>query len=186
MALPMKTVERLADVEESKGTTEVSPITTTIRSGAIPSSSATIWVKTVRAPCPMSEVPERTDALPSWWSLTSANEAEAVEELFRPSEIPRPWLGPSGVSQAMAAAAFSRASRQLPSAPVSLGMNFSSLSGTLRRRISTRSRPRRSAASLSCDSTAQEACGVPKPRNAVLGVVCESRARETTLAFCAR
>ena len=33
------------------------------------------------------------------------------------------------------------------------------------------------AASLSCDSTAHDACGVPNPRNAVLGVVCDSSAR---------
>ena len=33
MALPMNTVERLAEVDESNGTTEVSPITITTRSG---------------------------------------------------------------------------------------------------------------------------------------------------------
>ena len=64
-AFPMKTVERLADVEESNGTTEVSPMIMAIRSGAMPNSWAAICVKTVRAPCPISEVPERIDALPS-------------------------------------------------------------------------------------------------------------------------
>ena len=61
----MKTVERLADVEESNGTTEVSPITMAMRSGAMPSSSAAICFSTVRAPWPMSDVPDRIEALPS-------------------------------------------------------------------------------------------------------------------------
>ena len=65
IAFPMKTVERLADVEESNGATEVSPITRAIRSGGMPSSSAAICLSTVRAPWPMSDVPERIDALPS-------------------------------------------------------------------------------------------------------------------------
>ena len=43
-ALPMNTVERLADVDESNGTTDVSPITMAMRSGARPSSCAAICI----------------------------------------------------------------------------------------------------------------------------------------------
>ena len=42
--------------------------------------------------------------------------------------------------------------------------------------------PSVAAASFNCDSTAQEACGVPNPRKAVLGVVCDSSARATIRA----
>ena len=49
-AFPMKTVDRLADVDESNGTTDVSPITMAMRSGSTPSSCAAICISTVRAP----------------------------------------------------------------------------------------------------------------------------------------
>ena len=65
MALPMNTVDRLADVEESKGTTEVSPMTIATFSGSMPSDSAATWQKTVRAPWPMSDVPDSSVRLPS-------------------------------------------------------------------------------------------------------------------------
>ena len=61
----MNTVERLAEVDESYGTIAVSPIVITTRSGLTPSSLPAIWASTVRAPCPMSEVPESTDTLAS-------------------------------------------------------------------------------------------------------------------------
>jgi hypothetical protein len=85
----------------------------------------------------------------------------------------------------MAAVAFRNAEAQSPSDGVSLGMNASPFAGRLRSRISTGSIPRIFAASFSCDSTAQDACGVPKPRNAVVGVVCDSSARAITRAFLA-
>ncbi len=53
----MRTVERLAEVCWSYGTTAVSPITTVIQSIGAPSSCAAIWANTVRAPWPMSDVP---------------------------------------------------------------------------------------------------------------------------------
>ena len=56
-ALPISTVERLAEVCWSYGTTAVSPMTTVTQSSGAPSSSAAIWAKTVRAPWPMSDVP---------------------------------------------------------------------------------------------------------------------------------
>ncbi len=43
----------------------MSPITSVMRSSGTPSSSAAIWVKTVRAPCPMSDVPAVMTMLPS-------------------------------------------------------------------------------------------------------------------------
>ena len=64
-----------------------------------------------------------------------------------------------------------------PSAGVSFGLKASPFAGRLRRRISTGSMPSAAAASFSCDSTAHDACGVPNPLNAVLGVVCDSSAR---------
>jgi hypothetical protein len=65
MALPMNTVDRLADVDESYGTTAVSPITTAMVERSMPSSCAAICANTVRAPCPMSDVPDMIDTLPS-------------------------------------------------------------------------------------------------------------------------
>ena len=177
MALPMNTVDRLADVEESNGTTAVSPMVRTMRSGLTPSSRPAICAKTVRAPCPMSDVAENTETLPSNSSRTMASDADAVEELFKPSEIPRPRPGPSGACQSIDRSAAASAAPQSPSAGVSPGMNASPLRGRLRRRISTASMPRMRAASFNCDSTAHDAWGVPNPRKAVLGVVCDSRAR---------
>ncbi len=178
----MNTVERLADVEESNGTTAVSPMVRTMRSGLTPSSRPAICAKTVRAPCPMSEVAENTETLPSNKRRTIAREADAVEELFRPSEIPRPRPGARGACQPIARSAAASAAPQSPSAGVSPGMNASPFCGRFRRRISTASMPRIRAASFSCDSTAHDACGVPNPRNAVLGVVCDSSARAWTAA----
>jgi hypothetical protein len=109
-----------------------------------------------------------------------------VDELFNPSEIPRPRFFGSGFFQSSASAARRIASSQSPSAGVSFGMNASPFLGTFCSRISTGSIPSRRAASVICDSTAQDACGVPNPRNAVVGVVCESSARARTRAFGVR
>ncbi len=123
----MNTVDRLAEVDESNGTTDVSPITIAMRSGARPSSCAAICIITVRAPWPMSDVPHRTDALPSKCSRTIATERDAVEELFKPREMPRPRLGASGAFQSIAAAALASAMFHSPSAGVSLGLKASPL-----------------------------------------------------------
>ena len=56
-ALPIRTVDRLADVCWSYGTIAVSPMTTVTQSSGAPSSCAAIWAKIVRAPWPMSDVP---------------------------------------------------------------------------------------------------------------------------------
>ena len=56
-ALPMRTVEREADVCWSYGTIAVSPMTTVTHSSGAPSSCAATCASTVRAPCPMSDVP---------------------------------------------------------------------------------------------------------------------------------
>ena len=179
----MNTVDRLAEVEVSNGTIAVSPMTMCTRSAVIPNSSAATCASTVRAPCPMSDVAEKTVALPSKCSRTSENEADAVDEALMPSETPRPRSGPTGPVHPIAPAALASAVFQSPSHGVSFGTNGCPLTGRLRRRISTRSIPRISAASFNCDSTAQDACGVPKPRNAVLGVVCDRIARAMTRAL---
>ena len=57
MAVPMNTVDRLADVCRSNGTTDVSPITTDTSDKGTPSALAANWAKMVRAPWPMSDVP---------------------------------------------------------------------------------------------------------------------------------
>ena len=64
-ALPISTVDRLADVCWSYGTIAVSPMTTVTQSSGAPSSWAAICAKTVRAPWPMSDVPAKTITLPS-------------------------------------------------------------------------------------------------------------------------
>jgi hypothetical protein len=51
----------------------------------------------------MSDVPQRTDALPSKCRRTMATERDAVDELFNPSEMPRPRFGASGAVQSIAA-----------------------------------------------------------------------------------
>ena len=48
----------------------VSPITTVTQSSGAPSSWAAICANTVRAPCPMSDVPAKTMTLPSPRSRT--------------------------------------------------------------------------------------------------------------------
>src|SRR4051794_28566156 len=115
-----------------------------------------------------------------------AYEEDAVDELLRPSEMPRPRLRGSGSDHPTAFDADTSAASQSPSDGVSPGTNASPRRATLRRRISNGSSPSAAAAALSCDSTAHDACGVPKPRNAVLGVVCDNSARATTLAFGVR
>ena len=49
-ALVVMTVDRLADVCRSKGTTAVSPMTTDTLCNGAPSASAASWAKIVRAP----------------------------------------------------------------------------------------------------------------------------------------
>ena len=169
--LPIRTVERLADVCWSYGTIAVSPMTTVTQSSGAPSSCAAIWAKTVRAPWPMSEVPARTTTLPSPRSRTVEYERPVVGPDLMPTARPRPWPGGRGVSQPMSSAARSTACRQSPSAGVSNGMNASPFFARLRRRISRRSIPIARAASSRFDSTAQFTCGLPKPRNAVDGTV---------------
>ena len=95
-----------------------------------------------------------------------------------PHAMPRPRPGGSGVPQPIAAAAL-----RTDLLPVAVGRDIAGherarpMAARLRSRIDRPSRPRRRAASSSCDSTAQLICGVPKPRNAQLGVVCERIAR---------
>ena len=89
-AVPMKTVDRLADVCMSYGAAEVSPIITFTRSISTPSSWPAICASRVRAPCPMSEVPAMTVTDPSWRSRTIAYEAPVVADDLIPTANPRP------------------------------------------------------------------------------------------------
>ena len=79
----------------------------------------------------------------------------------------------------MSAAARSRVSTQRPSAGVSPGMNACPGAARLRRRSSTGSIRSARAASSMFDSVAQICCGLPKPRNAVDGTVCDRTLRAT-------
>ena len=96
-----------------------------------------------------------------------------------PTAMPRPRSGGSGVPQPISSAAFSRLWCHSPSAAAadSPRTNASPLATRLRRRISSPSRPSRRAPASSWDSSAQATCGLPKPRNAVLGVVLVMTAR---------
>ena len=64
-----------------------------------------------------------------------------------------------------------------PSAGVSPGMNASPGRARFRSRSSSGSMPSARAASSMFDSTAQICCGLPKPRNAVEGTVCDRTLR---------
>ncbi len=66
----MSTVRRDAEVCWSYGTIAVSPITTVTQSSGAPSSCAATCASTVRAPCPMSDVPAYTTTDPSTSSRT--------------------------------------------------------------------------------------------------------------------
>ena len=77
----------------------------------------------------MSDVPHRTDALPSKCRRTIATDRDAVDELFNPSEMPRPRFGASGAFQSIAPAAFASAVFHSPSAGVSFGLNASPFAG---------------------------------------------------------
>ena len=105
-----------------------------------------------------------------------------VAEDLMATPIPRPRPGGSGSPQPMASAALRTDSCQSPSAGLSPGTTSSPRPARLRSRISSRSMPSRRAASSICDSTAQATCGVPNPRNAVAGGVCDSRPRTCTRA----
>ena len=173
----MRTDDRLADVCWSYGTTAVSPMTTVTQSSGAPSSSAAIWPKIVRAPWPMSDVPAYTTTLPSTRSRTVEYESPVVGPDFRPTAIPRPRPGVAGVRHSIISAARSTACAQSPSAGVSLGMNGSPGRARFRSRRSSGSMPRMPAASFMFDSIAQICCGLPKPRKAVDGTVCDRTLR---------
>ena len=173
----MITDDRLAEVCWSYGTTAVSPITTVTQSSGAPSSWAAIWAKIVRAPWPMSDVPEYTTTLPSASRRTVACDRPVVGPDFSPTAMPRPRPAGTGLPQPMRRAARSTASAQIPSAGVSPGMNVSPRRARLRRRSSTGSIPSARDASSMFDSTAQICCGLPKPRNAVDGTVCDRTLR---------
>ncbi len=68
-------------------------MTTLMRSTGTSSSSLTIWAKIVRAPWPMSDVPEYRTALPSSSSRTRAFDRPVVGPDLRPTAMPRPRPG---------------------------------------------------------------------------------------------
>ena len=92
----------------------------------------------------------------------------------------------NGAFQPIASAARSTDSVQLPSAGASPRTISSPLVARLRNRMLNPSKPNSRAAASICDSTAQLICGVPKPRNAQLGVVCDNTARAWILALGVR
>jgi hypothetical protein len=96
-----------------------------------------------------------------------------------PTAMPRPRPGGSGSPQPMSSAAFSRLRAHSPSAAAadSPRTKSSPFATRLRRRISSPSRPSARAPASSWFSVAQATCGLPKPRNAVLGVVLVMTAR---------
>ena len=154
-------------------------MTTVTQSSGAPSSWAAIWAKIVRAPWPMSDVPAWTMTLPSASSRTVAYDRPVVGPDFSPTAIPRPRPGGVGLPHPMSSAARRTVSAQSPSAGRSPGMNASPGLARFRRRSSSGSMPRTCDASSMFDSTAQICCGLPNPRKAVDGVVCERTLRAT-------
>src|SRR4029077_7970136 len=119
-------------------------------------------------------------------SRTVEFERPVVAPDLMPTAIPRPRRGASGVFQPIASAARCTDSVQLPSAGASPCTISSPLIARLRNRIVNPSKPNIRAAASICDSTAQLICGVPKPRKAQLGVVCDNTARAWILALGVR
>ena len=102
--------------------------------------------------------------------------------------VPKPALLPSDgrCCQPIISPARLTAIAQSPSAGVSCGMKASPGRGRLRSRSSRGSISSSLAASFMFDSTAQICWGLPKPRNAVEGTVCESTLRATIRTFGTR
>ena len=182
----MNTVERLADVDESNGTTD----------GVAHHDGDAIWRDAELLGGDLFQ--HRSRALAhvrrAGQDRSAAVEVQAHDrersgrgrralepERNAPAAIGRQRIGPADCVAGFAQDAF----------PVAIGRRVAgnerfSRFATLRRRISSRSIPSAAAAAFSCDSTAHDACGVPNPRNAVLGVVCDSSARAATRAFGVR
>src|SRR5262249_37918851 len=124
--------------------------------------------------------------LPSESSRTVEFDRPVVAPDLIPTAIPRPRRGASGLVQPIASAAPCTDSVQCRDAGASPGTISSTLVARWRHRIVTPSKPNSRAAASICDSTAQLICGVPKPRKAQLGVVCDKTARAWILALGVR
>ena len=149
----------------------VSGVATPTRSKGRASTSAAIWARTARAPCPISTVLARTVALPSACRRTIASDTVGPMLAFIIIATPRPRSAAAACVQRIASAARVKLSSNLPSIGVSPGANSSPWARRFCRRSSTGSRSRRRAASSSSDSKAQASWGTPKPRKAPPGVV---------------
>ena len=57
--------ERLAPVPDPVSIRSVSPWTTRMRAGSMPSRAAATWAKAVAWPCPLDSAPIRSSILPS-------------------------------------------------------------------------------------------------------------------------
>ena len=143
------------------------------------------WARTVRAPCPMSDVPARTITLASAAADDRVGGPRCCRCLDRHRDSPSPStaersapLDPRrGLSYGLRPIAVGRLVAAHDSSP--LFARFRSL-------ISSRSIPSPRAASSIWDSMAQDTWGVPKPRNAVAGVVWDNSARTKTRAWGTR
>ena len=179
----MRTVERLAEVCWSYGTTAVSPITTVTQSSGAPSSFAgDLGEHRPRALAHVGRAGVDDDAAVGQEPDGRVGEAGRRARLDAEGDAPAA-ARPGGASPTRSARppggppAPSRRRRACRT-----GMNASPLRARLRRRISRRSIPSARAPSSRFDSTAQLTCGLPKPRKAVDGIVCERTLRATIRA----
>ena len=115
----------------------VSGVATPTRSKGMASTSAAIWARTARAPCPISTVLARTVALPSACRRTIASDTVGPMLAFIIIATPRPRSAAAAWVQRIASAARVKLSSNLPSMGVSPGANSSPWARRFCRRSST-------------------------------------------------
>ncbi len=111
----------------------------------MPSTSAAIWAKAVRWPCPSSVEPTSTIASPSASSRTTALETGWAPAARSPTDRPRPVSAGLSSCQPSASATFSISPMRSASSGLPPGRTCSPGRSRLRRRISSASRPVRRA-----------------------------------------
>ena len=180
----MKTVERLADVWRSNGTIAgVAADDGYLVDRHCRTRRRRSARRCVRAPCPMSDVPAYAITLPSNRNRTVAWESPVVAPDLIATAMPRPRPATDGFGPSRSSPPRARGTAPTGRRPERhRGRPPRRSAARLTRRISSAVEPERRAPASICDSIAQATCGVPKPRNAALGVVFERTARATIRA----
>jgi hypothetical protein len=175
----MSTDDRLADVCWSYGTTAVSPITTVTHSTGAPSSPAAIWAKIVREPLAHVRGAGVDDDAAVGEQATVEYESPVVGPSLRPTRCRgRPAGGrASPADQARPPDEAPAATPRRPACPRDervAGPGEVAQPQLQRVDLEARGPPRPCSI-----RSPRSACGLPNPRNAVDGTVCDSTLRAT-------